>query len=102
MKIIANERVINYISRVICPSDIIGTSYNELRNCEDCLLCLKNNNISFQIDEGKDNVEIIVSEEEINKANFSIIIVKLLNSYRNFDIKDKPIISGINIVREEG
>ena len=92
MKIIANERVIEYFLEDICPSDLFcGTK--ELRNCEDCQKCLMNNNIFLESNDDKKDVDIILSSEEVCVLSFKTVMKYFLEKCVN--------IRKVNFIKEE-
>ena len=92
MKIIANERVIEYFLDGICPSDLFGGT-KELHNCEDCQKCLMNNNIFLESNDDKKDVDIILSFEEVCALSVKTVIGYLLAGSVN--------IRKVNFIREE-
>ena len=92
MKIIANERIINFTLEEICPSDLFSGT-KELRNCEDCQKCLMNNNIFLESNDDKKDVDIILSSEEVYALGFKTVM--------KFFLVECVNIRKVNFIREE-
>ena len=91
MKIIANERVVEFILDEFCPSELFDKS-NEQPNCIDCKECLENNNIILEANDDKKDVDVILSSNEIHAVKCEVFIKYLLEGL----VEAK----GINIIKE--